>query len=65
MKVWIFSKQALQRLATPRLFRYVHAHAKWFSKLSTLHLHFTHMRFGEPSSYVVQSYIQPSAYPWC
>ena len=33
----------------------------WFSKLSTLSLHFAHMRLGMPSS----TRINQSAYPWC
>ena len=43
MKVRIFSKQSVKpfRDLRPQV---------WFSKLSTLHLHFAHMRFCKPSS---------------
>ena len=43
MKVWIFSKRFLMPFSDFRP-------QVWFSKLSTLRLHFAHMRFGKPSS---------------
>ena len=43
MKVRIFSMQFIEPFSNLRP-------QVWFSKLSTLRLHFTHMRFGKPSS---------------
>ena len=43
MKVRIFSKRFLKPFSDLRP-------QVWFSKLSTLRLHFAHMRFGKPSS---------------
>ena len=43
MKVWIFSKRFLMPFSEFRP-------QVWFSKLSTLCLHFAHMRFGKPLS---------------
>ena len=43
MKVWIFSKRFLMSFSDFRP-------KAWFSKLSTLRLHFGQMRFGKPSS---------------